>query len=37
MIKVLINSKTDFNKIENIFYKLNGENYSLTDDVREKF
>ncbi len=36
MIKVLINSKTDFNKIENTFYKLNGENYSLTDDVTRK-
>lgn len=36
MIRVLINSKADFNKIENVFYKLNGENYSLTDDVTRK-
>lgn len=36
MIRVLINSKTDFNKIENVFYKLNGENYSLNDDVTIK-
>ncbi|MDY2981415.1 MAG: type I-B CRISPR-associated protein Cas8b1/Cst1 [Fusobacterium sp.] len=36
MIRVLINSKTDFEKIENTFYKLNGENYNLNDDITRK-
>lgn len=36
MIRVLISSKADFDKIANISYKLNGENYSLNDDVTRK-
>lgn len=36
VIRVLIDSKEEFSKIANQFYKLNGENYSLIDDVSKR-
>lgn len=36
MIKVLINSKDEFRKIENQTYTLDGENYSLNDEISKK-
>lgn len=36
VIRVLIDSKEEFSKITNQFYKLNGENYSLIDDVSKR-
>ncbi len=36
MIKVLIDSRDEFKKIENQTYTLNGENYSLNDEISKK-
>lgn len=36
MIKVLLDSRDEFKKIENQTYTLNGENYSLNDEISKK-
>lgn len=36
MIKVLLDSRDEFKKIENQTYTINGENYSLNDEISKK-